>query len=269
MKQGDKSEGVHTLQCREIWGGIEAKAERMVTPGLDGWVFSEPYRGHQKGGDVHYLSLCGHGAITRMMVADVSGHGETVAELADHLRHLLRTHIDTLEQTRLAQDVNGRFTALVSEGHFATAIIATYFALDDSLVLCNAGHPRPLWYQAKNCSWKLLHQDLPSASSEMCNLPLGLIEKTGYHQFSVTLEKGDMVLIYTDSLIEVRGENDALLDEEGLLCLAEGLAVREPEQFGRALLDAVRDYHKRPHIEDDLTLLVLYHNAENPGDGKD
>ena len=40
------------LQCMEIWGGIEPVERTVGTPGLDLWVFSQPYGGEEEGGDV-------------------------------------------------------------------------------------------------------------------------------------------------------------------------------------------------------------------------
>ena len=64
-----------TLHCMEIWGGIEPVERSVSTPGLDLWVFSRPFHGDEQGGDVYYVTLCGGGVITRIVVADVSGHG--------------------------------------------------------------------------------------------------------------------------------------------------------------------------------------------------
>src|SRR2546430_2102568 len=84
----------HTLQCMEIWGGIEPVQRSVATPGLDAWVFCQPYQGDEQGGDVYYVTLCGGGVITRIVVADVSGHGAAVAEFSSSLRALLRKTIN-------------------------------------------------------------------------------------------------------------------------------------------------------------------------------
>ncbi|MBA4067536.1 MAG: hypothetical protein C0501_28275, partial [Isosphaera sp.] len=89
----------YPLQCMEIWQGSGA-AERVVgTPGLDAWVVSRPFEGAARGGDVHYVSLCGGGAITRLVVADVAGHGAAVADVAKALRRLMRRNINQKSQT--------------------------------------------------------------------------------------------------------------------------------------------------------------------------
>ena len=82
-------------------GGNQAVESAVSTPGLDVWVYSQPHEGAAHGGDVHYVSLCGGGVITRMIVADVSGHGESVAEFSGMLRSLLRRNINRKSQTRL------------------------------------------------------------------------------------------------------------------------------------------------------------------------
>ena len=82
----------------EIWGGIEPVEPTRPTPGLDLWVFSRPFQGDEQGGDVYYVTLCGGGLITRIVVADVSGHGASVAEFSSSLRTLLRKNINQKSQ---------------------------------------------------------------------------------------------------------------------------------------------------------------------------
>src|SRR6516162_7855270 len=110
----------HALQCMEIWGGIEPVERRVSTPGLDLWVFSRPFRGAQQGGDVYYLTLCGGGVITRIVVADVSGHGASVAEFSTALRSLLRRNINQKSQKKLVETLNQQFTEMAGMRRFAT-----------------------------------------------------------------------------------------------------------------------------------------------------
>jgi serine phosphatase RsbU (regulator of sigma subunit) len=212
---------------------------------------------------VHYVSLCGGGVITRMIVADVSGHGKAAAELAQVLRNLMRRNINRKSQTRLVRALNREFAALAEVGRFATAVVATYLANRKRLSICNAGHPRPLWYQAAARSWSYLSSEVGEPGGDVTNLPLGLDEATRYDQFSVTLRPGDAVLFYTDALVEASAGQRRLLGEEGLLELLSGLDVSEPRSLGSALLTSVAQYRGNQPSDDDLTLLAIYHNA-NP-----
>jgi hypothetical protein len=65
MDPSDEPSGDHRMRCMEIWGGSSAADRDVSTPGLDAWVYSKPYEGAADGGDVHYVSLCGGGIVTR------------------------------------------------------------------------------------------------------------------------------------------------------------------------------------------------------------
>ena len=136
------------MSCMEVWGGSQLTTRRVEMGGLDAWVYSKPFGEAQRGGDVYYASSCATGRITRLLLADVAGHGNTVASTAANLRTLMRRFVNRLDQTEFVRLLNQQFTALSEVGTFATAVVATFFAPTQRLIVCNAGHPRPLLYQA-------------------------------------------------------------------------------------------------------------------------
>jgi len=296
-------EAAHALACMEVWGGNQAIENAVSVPGMDVWVYSHPYHGgaepagdSDQGGDIYYISTCGAGRLSRFVLADVTGHGPAVGQLAGSLRNLMRKYSNTLDQTRFAKSINKDFSSSVSMGRFATAILSSYYAPDQQFIVCNAGHPPPLWYNARSGAWQFLKYDHPACSKEAMNLPLGIIEPTDYHQFAVGLEKGDLVLIYTDSLIEAkaavprRGQPDpgsswtsmdavgggarsggghhssegGMLGMEGLLGLARHIDTSRPDRVGPLLLKAVAGFRGNDPPDDDETLIVLHHNAAGP-----
>ena len=254
----------HALQCMEVWSGNRRVQNTITVPGLDAWIFSEPHRGDEAGGDIHYVSMCGAGKISRFAIADVSGHGANVGDIAARLRKLMRKHINKLDQSRFARALNQEFGDLAEMGHFATALLTTYFAPTDHLVICNAGHPRPLWYRSESDAWELADRHTPHQAQRVGNLPLGVIGDTDYTQFAIKLGKGDLILIYTDSLIETFGTDGEPLGEQGLLDLARSLPQRDPARITGDLLEAVKAYGGGKVAADDETLLVLHHNASDP-----
>jgi phosphoserine phosphatase RsbU/P len=134
---------VQALQCMEIWGGNQATDRAVATPGLDLWVYSRPHEDAEGGGDVHYVSLCGGGMITRFILADVSGHGASVAELATSLRVLMRKNINRKDQARLVQSLNREFSELAKLSRFATAVVATYLTRAICSPSATPGTPAP------------------------------------------------------------------------------------------------------------------------------
>lgn len=262
--RSEDAQGSQTLQCMEIWGGNRAANDAISTPGIDAWVLSRPHAGSAVGGDIHYVSMCLSGSIARFCIADVAGHGAGVSDLALKLRALMRRHINTPDQSRFTRTLNEEFLAQSSESRFATAILATYFAPTDHLVICNAGHPRPLWYRADRDDWFILHHDLPERADRVRNLPLGVIQPTEYHQFAVQLGKGDLVLAYTDSLTEAQDAAGNQLGEQGLLNVARSLDPSRPDLINDALVRRIAERRGRDVFDDDLTLMLLHHNAADP-----
>lgn len=252
-----------SLRCMEIWGGNDAMDSGVSVPGLDAWVYARPHAGQSAGGDIHYISTCGSGRYSRIAVADVAGHGSGVDSLARSLRGLMRRHINTPDLTRFMQSLNEEFSIASPDGRFATAVLATYHAPTDHLILCNAGHPRPLWRDGASGRWRLLDASSDEKAERVGNLPLGVIEPTPYEQFAVPLAQEDLVVIYTDALSEARDAQGRMLGEAGLLALASGLETDDPRGAAAALVGLVETWQGSP-LDDDITVLALRHNGANP-----
>src|SRR5262245_18257092 len=254
----------HTMRCLEVWGGNRAVDNGVVMAGLDAWLYSRPYQDQSAGGDIHYVSSCAAGMITRVLVADVSGHGEAVADAAGKLRGLMRRYVNYVDQTRFVQGLNSEFSAITEAGGFATAVVATYLASTDDFTLCNAGHPRPLWYRARAKTWSLMAEtSTPIAEGSLSNVPLGIAEPSSYDILGMKLATGDLVVMYTDSLIEAKGADGEPLGQEGLLRIVRGLDASEPSDFMHALVDAVESTGGGVSA-DDVTVLILRPNGLKP-----
>jgi serine phosphatase RsbU (regulator of sigma subunit) len=251
-----------TLQCMEIWGGIEPVESAVRTPGLDLWVFSRPFEGDEQGGDVHFVTLCGGGLITRIVVADVSGHGSSVAEFSAMLRTLLRKHINHKSQARLVERLNQEFAEMARLSRFATAVVATYLTSTDELSVSNAGHPRPLHFRAVDRTWSFLTQEA-GVPGQLANLPLGLDDETHYGTSQVKLGRGDLIVFYTDALIEAADGSGQLLGEPGLLEAARRIDATTgvPSTVGQSLLSSAAQHRGGAVADDDVTLVVLHHDA--------
>lgn len=246
------------MQCLEIWGGNQGVEEHFHRPGLDVWVYSCPHENAASGGDVYYLSSCASGRISRMLLADVSGHGPRVSGLARRLRDLMRQHVNSISQAQFVEVMNREFVELNQEGSFATAIVGTFFASTQSFQLSVAGHPRPLLYRRKTGTWELFEIDRDVAvSTGLLNPALGISASVAYGQTRLNLSNGDMILAYTDGLTETRVTDGKLLDTQGLLNLIQTLDATRPDRLLQSLLTALRDQATEP-IGDDLSLLLAY-----------
>ena len=252
------------MSCMEVWGGSQLTTRRVEMGGLDAWVYSKPFGEAQRGGDVYYASSCATGRITRLLLADVAGHGNAVASTAADLRTLMRRFVNRLDQTEFVRLLNQQFAALSEAGTYATAVVATFFAPTQRLIVCNAGHPRPFLYQATKQKWTLLGGEDANEEAAPNNIPLGIIGMTEYEQFDVELKSGDCVLSYTDALIEARDADGEMLGEVGLLRIVRHMGDVEPHLLTKTLLREIRDRYPDNLTEDDVTVLLVRANGNKP-----
>jgi len=252
------------MTCMEVWGGSQLTNRGVEVGGLDAWVYSKPFGDAQRGGDVYYASSCATGRITRLLLADVAGHGTTVASTAANLRTLMRRFVNRLDQTEFVRLLNQQFTSLSEAGTFATAVVATFFAPTQRLIICNAGHPRPLLFQTTKGDWSLLGVDPAQEAATARNMPLGILDVTEYEQFDVELGPGDCMLTYSDALIESRDADGEMLGESGLLRLVRHIGDEDPQELTRMLLQEIRDRYTGNLTEDDVTVLLVRANGRKP-----
>ncbi len=251
------------MACMEVWGGNALVSNSVAMPGLDAWVYSRPFAMAQEGGDVYYVSSCAHGRIMRLLVADVSGHGEKVRGIAGALRDLMRRFVNHQDQREFLRSMNRQFTELTSDGCFATAVVTTFFGPTNHLTLCNAGHPTPMLYRARTGKWRLLERGAPQ-SDGLADIPMGIDGMSDYEQMAVQLEVGDLVLCYSDSLTESRDRTGEMLGEKGLLQLAGEIDVSVPEKVVERLIEAITKRAEGNLDADDVTVLLFRPNGILP-----
>lgn len=252
------------MQCMEVWGGNDAVDASVSISGLDLWVYSKPYEQAVAGGDVYYLSSCATGRITRLLLADVSGHGERVRETAVTLRDLMRRYVNRLDQTQFVRSLNREFAELGKAGTFATAVVMTFFGPTNYLTLCNAGHPSPLLYRANQRRWETLEQKLVMDPAKgIINIPLGIDNVSNYEQFGVELSPGDLVLCFSDSLIEAHDASGEMIGESGLLKVVQQIDASDVSTIMSRLRDALMKLNASNLVADDVTMLLFRANGSS------
>src|SRR5271169_733946 len=254
------------MTCMEVWGGSQLTTRGVEMGGLDAWVYSKPFGDAQRGGDVYYASSCATGRVTRLLLADVAGHGISVASTAADLRTLMRRFVNRLDQTEFVRLLNRQFSALSKDGVFATAVVTTFFEPTRRMTVCNAGHPRPLLYRAAQQRWDFIgHHARDRATAKPkggpSNLPLGMLEISGYDQFDLELEPGDCMFSYTDSLMESNASSGEMLGELGVLRILRLIGGAEPRTLIDKLLREIAERYPLNLTEDDVTVLVVRANG--------
>lgn len=250
------------LQCLQVWGGTEAADQTLAMTGLDGYLYAKPHQNAKRGGDVYYLSSCASGRITRVMLADVAGHGSKVSETAQDLRSLMQQYVNFTSQKRFMQALNQKFAEVTEDGRFATTVAMSFFAPARKLSLSNAGHPAPMWYRAAERRWEVLGIDPEDLANDVsADLPFGIYDDAGYQQTDITFMPGDMLLMYTDALIESRAADGKQVGIRGLANRLNSLGTREPDAVIPALLEKLQAEDANDLTDDDVTALLIASNG--------
>lgn len=250
------SSGPESLQCMEVWGGNFETDKWFTMPGLEAWLYSKPEGDADRGGDVFYLSSCASGRITRMLLADISGHGSVVGDLGVKLRDLMRRNINHIRQTKLVEQMNDQFSGLGRQGGFATAVICSYFAPRRQLQVSIAGHPPPLYYQASKGTWSALDPG-NSPKGRVADTPLGVISEAHYSIRSEKLSRGDLILCFSDAFSEAENAEGNLLGVDGLLDLVRQTDIERPETFLPTLRAKIVGLSTENLRQDDATAILL------------
>lgn len=243
------------IRCMQVFGGNRTVEQAFELPGIDAYLSAVAFGGG-RGGDIHYVSTCGHGEIVRFLVADVAGHGASVADIATHFRALVTRNLHRLDQSRLARALNAAFVANSTGGRFITTLFATFHRPSEQLVICNAGHPRPLLYRAHTRRWQLLDHGTEEHTQHMRNLPLGIIHPTDYRQFALRVHPGDRVVLYTDGICDAR-DRAGRAGEQRILDAVGAVDVGDCAQLATDLREALGRSLGTRAPEDDETLIVL------------
>lgn len=250
----DETEEPHALVCNEIRGGNRKFIGRTKLPGMVAWVATFPVNEKNSGGDLHFMSVCDHDLISRVALADVSGHGQGVDAATMVLHQLMRSNIDVWDQSDFMRGLNDTFSRL-GDGQYATAIVLSLHRVTGRLAFSNAGHLPPLWYHASEKAWGWLQEGDPTPRKAF-GLPVGLIPGTNYCQTIETLSGSDLLVLYTDGVTEAEDETGKGLGREQLMEWVRVSPVGSGPELGQHLLDRLTEFRGNVH-SDDETLMVL------------
>ena len=244
----------HALVCNEIRGGNRRFIGTRKLPGMAAWVATLPINQENPGGDLHFLSACDRDLICRVALADVSGHGADVDEATRVLHKLMLSKMNIGDQAKFMQGLNDTFSRL-GDGEYATAIVLSVNRITGGLDFSNAGHPPPLWYHASEKTWGWLAED-DATPRKAFGLPVGLFLGTEYSETIVTLGRSDLLVLYTDGIIDAEDKTGKSLGREQLMEWARGGPVESAPRLGQHLLARLAEFRGRTQ-SDDETLLVL------------
>lgn len=243
-----------------IGAGHRRTRRTISVAGIEARILADPLQA-SSGGDVYSIAINASGSRSRFLLADVAGHGESAQPLARQLCDLIARLAEITDCVQLSRALNRAFARTTADHEFATALVATYSRHSHLLSVCNAGHPRPLLYRARLDDWQLLGQRVRGRRPR--NLPFGILAESEYTATSVRLDRGDLVLLYTDALSDAQAPTGRELGEEGMLDIVHSLGRPRMSRLPRELIGAV-DRYRGGEPRDDQTVMLLHRSSWTP-----
>lgn len=217
-------------------------------PGLD--IEARLEFAREVGGDF-YLFLM-EGERVGLVVGDVSGKGVPAALISTTVAHLLPT-LQPLKDPALAlRRLNQDLTQRLPTNAFVSLVLAEVDTGAGSLRTWSAGHPPALLWRAGEGR---------VVQAEGHNPLLGIFPEYHCHPEDWPLETGDVLLLYSDGLIEASNAQDEQYGVERAAEVLRQNTNRSAEGIADALVSAVRQWGD---LSDDLTLLICKRVAERP-----
>ncbi|MBN1523119.1 MAG: SpoIIE family protein phosphatase [Spirochaetales bacterium] len=185
-----------------------------------------------------------------VIISDVSGKGISGAFVMVNIRsifqhNITKARIDPAEMVRI---INRKLMADSTDDIFATLSVYIFNSTDNMVTFCHAGFGPFIYYSAK----KEAVLEFPSFS-----LPAGvLLEDSNYVNNGLILAPGDIIISFTDGLIE---SYEIKLEESGkqaLYDIVKQNAGKSAPEIKTAILEKISDCIRNKNQHDDISLVV-------------
>ena len=259
-----KTKKNHENVDREISTGAEIQSQLL--PDFCPTIYGVDLAAHcrpalQLGGD-YYDFMCLKTNISEkrkekarwaLVIGDVMGKGIPAGLLMTMLRGMLRAEVLTgLPPDRILHDLNQLAINDLDQSHrFVTLFYSDYDPRTRKLRFANAAHNPPLL-------WKSSDQKIIKLDAE--GLVLGLQKDAEYHCGEIKLNQNDLVLYYTDGVIDTSNSLGERFDEQRLIKTFTKLCKQSftSQEILNKLFKKLDDFTgQNRHLEDDASMVIF------------
>jgi sigma-B regulation protein RsbU (phosphoserine phosphatase) len=208
---------------------------------------------YQVGGDLYDVFEMDDGEVG-MVLGDVSGKGLPAALLMGVVQGAVRASSVTGAAARhehAAERLNQLLCMKTARERFVSLFWCYFDRRVSMLRYVNAGHLPPLLIrQDRGGKQKVIRLDSGG-------VVLGLLPGARYTQAEVQVEPGDLLIVFSDGILEAANSKDEEFGEKGVLDSVARNWERQPREVCGAILADVRTFLGKELPQDDQTLLVI------------
>lgn len=189
-----------------------------------------------------------------VLVCDVMGHGVRAGLLTALIRGVVGELGDRAESpAHVLAEINHSLSPILEQTGqpiFATAFFGVLDTSTNSLVYGNAGHPAPLIRRGATGEIVRLMSSDPEPAA-------GLIPGFAYGEHTCSFDAGDLLLGYTDGVIEAPDSEDQLFGEPRLIAFLKASSGHMGEDVCADLVSELARYSGRTVFDDDVCLVTI------------
>ena len=184
-----------------------------------------------------------------LIMADVAGKGMLSSMVMISLRAILHLVTNTTKDAATILDwVNKGITGKINVDHYATLTYVSYSADTHELEYANAGHqPMLLWRSAEK-KIERIHQNSD---------PIGVERTSAYSEIKLTVEPGDIIILYTDGLVEALNAEGVQYGVGGLSKVVAENEDAPAKDIAAAVKHDLKNFLGSATMHDDQSLLVM------------
>ncbi len=199
------------------------------------------------GGDYFDFIECEGGALC-VALGDVAGKGMSAALLMANLHANIRAQIETGRPLpEMIGRVNRAIFRAVRGQRFITFVIASLDPSTGRVQYVNAGHNPPV----------LLRAGGEVETLDKGGFLLGVFEDATYEMADVSMNPGDLLVLYSDGVTEAMDADGNEFGDDRLVAFIKENRALAPEAFVDALIQGVRDFSHLGKPGDDVTVTVV------------
>ena len=216
--------------------------------GLEIAATSLPAR--EVGGDFYDFNEMGEGRLG-LVIGDVTGKSVSGALVMSASRSVFRMLSEEglgVEDTMIK--ANRRTKKDIKSGMFVALLYAVIDAKQKSIRLCSAGQTQPIHFSSSTGRAVLV-------DTEGDTFPLGILEDADYKETELLLDSGDIVVFYTDGIVEAMDEKKEIFGFDRLLELVGDSKSWSAEEVLEKILQGVNGFAGDAAQHDDLTVIVV------------
>jgi serine phosphatase RsbU (regulator of sigma subunit) len=227
-------------------------------PGVEvGIAYESAAEAAKVGGDFYDLFELGAGRIG-VLIGDVSGKGLEAATTTSMVKSTIRAFAYTgLEPGEVLSEANKVICEQLRYSQFVTMTFAIIDLEQRTLFKSRAGHPEAIIGRDQCCQ----------ACESESNLPLGIMSDVVFEQNEMKLLDGDMLVLYTDGLIEAKCDREILGDESMLDRLNQIFPGKGAQELASEMANIAKDF-AGSRLEDDMAIVTLKLAIDTAGESR-